>query len=322
MVLKQMFHRLPPVTRRDEVIKALLAERDHPSFVYKLRESKRVRQLESPEDPAAPVWELNNKVSAYEFARSHGVPIPQVYGDFARTEDIDWDAAPAEFVIKMTCGTTAQAVWPLVREGDGYRDLLGDPSEVLSRAELVSRVTDAVRYDDQARVLMEELLPGPSDKALRVPPDYKLLCFHGVVGLIAVIGRTQRSGRRLASRYFAPDGTDMGNALVDALVNPRLPAPGHLDDLIGAGETLSAAIQSPFVRVDMYDTDKGIIFGEITPDPGGNHLMREDVDRHLGSLWERAQYQLELQAISVDIRKPSFGPRDRHIPIATPRAVT
>ncbi|NYF99028.1 ATP-grasp fold amidoligase family protein [Janibacter cremeus] len=320
MVFKQAFQRLPPVARRDAVIEALLVERGQASFFYKLREAKRVRQLQSPQDAPAPVWELNNKASGYDFAHSHGVPIPRVYGQYADTADIDWTAAPAEFVIKMTQGTAAQAVWPLVRERDGYRDLLNGAPDVISPDDLALRI-DALHHDEDATILMEELLPAPGNSTLRVPPDYKLLCFHGVVGLITVIGRTQRSGKRLGSRHFATDGTDLGNAVVDTLTNTRLPPPVHLKELIAAGETLSAAIHSPFVRVDMYDTAKGIFFGEITPDPGGNHVMREDVDRYLGSLWESAQHQLEQQAISVDIRKPVYGHHERRFPVVPLRAV-
>ncbi|QNF93472.1 ATP-grasp fold amidoligase family protein [Janibacter sp. YB324] len=318
MVIKQMFHRLPPVTRRDAVIAALMAERGRPSFFYKLRESKRLRLLDAPEDSPAPVWELNDKAAGYAFARSHGVPIPRVYGQFAGAEEIDWDGVPDRFVVKVTCGTVAQAVWPLAADGDGYRDLLSGAPDVISRADLTARVDDAMRADEPATVLLEEFLPAPDDSPLSVPPDYKLHCFHGAVGMIAVIGRTQRAGRRLASRYFAPDGTDLGNAAADTLIDSRLPSPPHLDDLVAAGRTLSEAIRSPYVRIDMYDTHQGICFGEITPDPGGNHVMRADVDRHLGELWEIAQHRLEQRAIGLGIRGPEYGPHGRDI--VAPRA--
>lgn len=320
MVVKQLFQKLPPVTRRDAMIAALLSERGQPSFFAKFCEAKRERRRQTADDAPAPVWELNDKVSGYEFARSHGVPIPRVYGEYARATNIDWTAAPAELVLKLTTGASAQAVWPLVRQGEGYRDLLSGSPDALSPEELVARIETA--RDGHTTVLMEELLPTPSGFALEVPPDYKLLCFHGVVGMIAVVGRPQRSGKRIASRFLAPDGADLGDALVGILVDPALPTPDHLDELIDVGERLSASIMSPFVRVDMYDTSDGIVFGEITPQPGGNHVLREDVDLHLGELWERAQHRLEQRAISGDLRKPTFGPHERRIPIAPLRTAT
>ena len=320
MVLKQVFHRLPPVTRRDAMIEALMAERGRPSFFYKFREAKRLRLLLGPDDVPDPVWELNDKAAAYEFARSHGIPIPRVYGRFERAEEIDWACAPTRFVVKVTRGTVADGVWPLVREGEqGYRDALDATRTLLSRTEITSRVAEALRYDPEGEVLVEEFLPGPADTGFEVPPDYKLICFHGTVGLIIVIGRTQRHGKRLGSRFFATDGTDVGDAVTGALLDRQLPPPAHLDDLVAAGETLSGAIHSPYVRVDMYDTPRGICFGEITPSPGGNSVWREDIDIHLGELWEAATHRLEQQAIRTDVRTPVHGPHERRIPTSPVR---
>lgn len=322
MVLKQVFHRLPPVTRRDAVIEALKGQRGRPSYYYKFREAQRLRSLLGPDEVPHPVWELNDKIAAYEFARSHGVPIPRVYGRYAHADDIEWDCAPSRFVIKVTRGTVADGVWPLVAEGDHYRDAFDPTRALLARAEITSRVAQALRYDPEAEVLLEEFLAAPPGSGYEIPPDYKLVCFHGTVGLIVAIGRTHRHAPQLGSRYFAADGTDLGDAVAGALLDSRLPVPAHLDDLVAAGEILSGAIRSPHVRVDMYDTPQGVCFGELTPAPGGDSVLREDIDIQLGELWEMALHRLEQEAIDTNIRESAPGPHERRIPISPVRTTT
>jgi teichuronopeptide biosynthesis TupA-like protein len=48
------------------------------------------------------------------------------------------------------------------------------------------------------------------------------------------------------------------------------------------------------VRVDLYDTERKIYFGEITTTPvnGCGHFEPQSIDVQLGKLWERSAAQL------------------------------
>lgn len=308
MMLKDWFRHLPPVARRDAVIRALSSERGQSSFYYKLREASRVR-ADNPEVAGkAPVWQLNNKAAAYRFALSHGVPIPQVYGEYVRARDIPWDHGLDEFVLKTVIGTVARGVMPLVREKGGYLDLLSPSPQPLSSEQVVTRLEHLKRDGlASAEVLLEELLRAPPGTGLKVLPDYKVFCFQGAIGMIEVIGRLSRE-KGAVYRFFDPDGTDLGQARADLPIDSRLPSPRHLAELVSAAETLSRAIMTPFVRVDLYEREQGIVFGEITPEPGGASILREDIDVRLGKLWEDAQLRLEDRAVAVGLRDSLFGP--------------
>ena len=41
-----------------------------------------------------------------------------------------------------------------------------------------------------------------------------------------------------------------------------------------------------FMRIDMYATDKGPVFGEFTPAPEGGEGFTEWADRYLATFWE------------------------------------
>lgn len=307
-MLARLVRRLPPVARRDALIAALRRQREQASFGDRLREAKRSRALLADLGVREPIWQVNDKASGYRFALSHGVAIPRVYGEYARASDIAWDSLPGELVLKTITGTASGGVLPLAAVDGGYRDLLGratpqTPAQLVARLEALH-----ARGAASAAVIAEELLRAPAGSGLPVPPDYKLFCFDGVVGLVAVIGRRSRDSSGTVHRYLAADGRDLGDARLGQVISAALPAPRQLAELVAAGERLSAAVQAPFVRIDLYETDEGIVFGELTPEPGGDHVMRPDVDTALGELWEQAQARLERRVIEAGLRAPVFGP--------------
>lgn len=72
--------------------------------------------------------------------------------------------------------------------------------------------------------------------------------------------------------------------------------PQFPEDLIELAETYATATGVDFVRVDLYEDDRGPVFGEITPHPSAgyihdNYLGRE-LDRYFGDMLERAEVRL------------------------------
>src|SRR5690606_19877503 len=55
---------------------------------------------------------------------------------------------------------------------------------------------------------------------------------------------------------------------------------------------LSTVAPFPFLRVDLYDTPRGVVIGELTMAPGGPQRYSARHDRHLGDLFERAEARL------------------------------
>ena len=125
-------------------------------------------------------------------------------------------------------------------------------------------------------LLVEEFLGTPD----AVPADHKFLVFDGRVGLVQVdTGRFGDHRRRL----YTPDWTpvDVAEAVAPG---PVTPPPATLDEMTKVAEALGAAFD--FVRVDLYEVDGEVWFGELTPYPGGG-LDRFDpaLDVRLGAAW-------------------------------------
>ena len=52
---------------------------------------------------------------------------------------------------------------------------------------------------------------------------------------------------------------------------------------------LSEAVPLPFVRVDLLETDRGPVVGELTPYPGWAHRIGTELDRELGERYEASE---------------------------------
>jgi hypothetical protein len=123
-------------------------------------------------------------------------------------------------------------------------------------------------------ILVEKLL---GDNIL----DYKIFCFHGEPKLIQVdIDRFKKH-----SRCFF----DLNWILQDIeFVYPKskdlIRAPKSLDEMIRIAKQLSAPF--PFCRIDLYDKDGEIYFGEITlhPEGGVGPFKSKSMDFKLGKL--------------------------------------
>jgi hypothetical protein len=132
-------------------------------------------------------------------------------------------------------------------------------------------------YSQARRLLIVEEFLGSGQP----PVDHKFLVFGGRVELVQVdTGRFGEHRRRL----YSPDWTPID--VVEAVApGPLTPPPDSLQEMTKVAEALGADFD--FVRVDLYDVDGEVWFGELTPYPGGGLDPFDPVlDRVLGSYWE------------------------------------
>ncbi len=143
----------------------------------------------------------------------------------------------------------------------------------------------------EPRIIVEKLL---EDKNGNIPYDYKVHCFNGKVRMISVdMGRGtdlhhrnwyNKNWEREKFKWSSPKAngknTDPSNS------NPEKPQ--TLKEMIQLSELLAKAFA--YVRVDWYDVDGVLFFGELTfhHDGGFRPILPREWDRILGN-------QLKLQ---------------------------
>ncbi len=201
-------------------------------------------------------------------------------GVWDRPEDIDFDSLPDKFVLKTTHG------------GGGGGVIICKNKAKLEKQETFSKLNQSLKSDIykklkewpyknvQKRIIAEQLIKNDSIGELR---DYKFFCFHGQVKFFKIdMGRFIEHH----ANYYTPEGELLPFGEKDFMpdVSAEVEMPKQLNKMIKLAETLSGNL--PFLRVDFYETDRNIYFGELTfyPASGMGKFSPDEWDLKFGKL--------------------------------------
>jgi hypothetical protein len=127
------------------------------------------------------------------------------------------------------------------------------------------------------QILVEERI-GATDV---LPSDYKFFVFGGTARYVLVV--TDRAADPRASYYDTTWNRVATHPGAEDL--PLVPAPPQLAAMIEVAERIARGFD--FLRVDLYDVDGQVWFGETTPYPmsGLGRYSPDSFDEELGSWW-------------------------------------
>ena len=277
-------------------------EGDTPSFAHYVYAQRRINaHLGGRNIPGRPN-QIARKLQSYSFAQSHGVRIPDLVGLWDAPEDIPWDDLPDHVVLKSHTGAASRGVFPL-RRIDG-RWFMVTHDEPIEPAEIVARLRTLLR-DRRigGPIFGQQLIGAGRDNAL--PTEVRVFGFYGEVGMVNVRRATHhgnRAGTRV--RRFLEDGTPGPR---HPLHDDNLGLPDIFEEAVEIGRRFSTQVRRPFLRIDLLDDGGDVVFGELTPRPGGPHYFGPDDDRRLGELWERAQARVLKDVMNGSDYSIKFG---------------
>jgi hypothetical protein len=126
--------------------------------------------------------------------------------------------------------------------------------------------------------LVEELLGPPGSP----PPDYKIFVFDGEPDIIEMVNRYDGNQQRL----YRADWTPLEVLYGPQSIAPIAPPPPDLDRMLEIARHLGKPFD--FIRVDLYDVNGSIVFGELTPYPCGGleRFQPASFDVELGQKWQ------------------------------------
>lgn len=202
------------------------------------------------------------------------IPTLGVWDDPAQ---IDFDALPEKFVIKAN------------HSGGNLGVAVCNDREAFDRAGAVGKLRKAMRKSAWTdwrewpykgitpRVFAEEYI-GEN------PTDYKFFCFNGKVDSVMLCIDREKGDPKF---YFFDEDWRLRRYNIRGKAAPAdftLPAPEGIDKMFDLARRLSEG--HPFARVDLYNVDGRIYFGEITfyPDGGFDSNLLEETDLYFGSL--------------------------------------
>lgn len=203
--------------------------------------------------------QMVDKVSAKEYAAKiigEQFIVPTL-GIWEKTEDIDFDGLPEQFVLKVT-------------HDSGGVVICKDKAQ-FDRTKAIERLRNSLKRDYYSlhrewpykdvkkRILAEVYLEDRDDYELR---DYKFFVFNGAVKLMFVASDRQNDEEETKFDFFDRDYQfiDVRNGHPNSARKPAKPENYEL--MITLAEKLAAGI--PHVRVDFYEVNGAVFFGEMT----------------------------------------------------------
>ena len=213
-----------------------------------------------------------------------------LYGVYENPEEIDIDALPASFVLKTTNGGGGQNVI-LVRDKASI-DIIAikEQFSVWKKGFKAGRNSLgrewAYSQISRFRIVAEELLINDRSPESGIE-DFKILCFSGVPKYI-IVDKDRYTNHR---RNFYDTGWNRIDVTTDhEQFETPYPKPTNLTEMLKIATLLSE--DYPFVRVDLYNVDGKIYFGELTFYPWSGYVkfVPQEFDRILGGLFDISSF--------------------------------
>lgn len=223
---------------------------------------------------------LNNKWNSREFAVMHGYRVPELYWHGRNPARIPFSELPANYVIREAWSCGSQGVYLVA---DGHELLRDNP---LCSSEIVEQLRSVRDPVWPFPILVEEFLRTNLGE-YRQPVDYKFHCFDGQVAAItAQAGRPAGSWSARVNYY-----DEHWNAIPESMRSQEFELtdfdkPASFDEMLDCASVLSRAYES-YVRIDLYDTDRGCVFGEVASYPSRGRHFTPSADLLLGGYWSR-----------------------------------
>lgn len=228
---------------------------------------------------------LGSKLAVYEIAKNAGVQTPTVYGKWKDILDVDFSALPDEFVLKSDGGSTSHGVLPLRRVS---RDLYvrADGLKEFTYEAIVDHMLEAKKKGvAYGPIFVEEFLH-PVERENRIPDDVKIyMAYDQVLQVLLRSVDTHGSVYGTRSKYVDEYGECLGVVNPGRTPDLNIPVPESLPEMIAAAKKVSKSLRVPFVRVDLYETTRGVVLGELTRAPGGEQKYVFEHDQRMGRGW-------------------------------------
>jgi hypothetical protein len=271
----------------------------YPLFSERIADRIQRWQVERQPNPYAAVA---SKTDGQAYMRSLGYAVPEFYGAYPSLDALPrFDDLPDSFVLKPTGGWSAAGVFLMHRGFDLIR------KRSFTRDEIIREARSFRGHGTKGLTgswMAEELL---FDYADRDEPahDYKFFCFGPKAVLIQINKRTGLK-RPASWHWFRDPAWGKIACRISWSKYPErsaLPRPPDLDDMLRIVTDVGGRLNI-FVRIDMFATSRGPVFGEFTAYPHAGLDYTPRGDAWLGSFWTTRDGGAQVPSAECDT-----GPR-------------
>lgn len=234
------------------------------------------------------VADLADKIRVRDYVKKCGLSdilVPEI-AEYKSADEIVWEKLPKQFVLKCN-------------HGCGF-NIIVDDKHKFSETEVKKKLNSWMKkkyggYTGEIHyrlitpgIICEEFIHGlgsMSKGKTTLPIDYKFFTLNGRVECILVVAGREK-GEEKTQRFFTDRDFKLVNICREKMqdgFNWQSLKPSCLKEMIETAEKLAEPF--PFVRVDLYNNNDNILFGEMTFTPMGcvNGYITDEGQKWLGN---------------------------------------
>lgn len=203
----------------------------------------------------------------------------KLYQVYDNPEEIDWEQLPEQFAMKWNFGCGYNIICAEKKKLDQKATV--EQLKMWKKEPFWAYFSELQYRNVEKKLMVEEYIGRDNGEP---PEDYKFYCFHGKAYCVMVcVGREEGWPKfYFFDREFQLMRINRDS--VEAPVGFSMPKPEGFEEALSAADRLSEGF--PFVRVDLYVTEKGVRFGEMTFTPAAalDNKRLPETDLLFGSL--------------------------------------
>lgn len=207
------------------------------------------------------------RVRGYVESLGLGDTLVKLYDVWYKKEDVNLDALPDKFIIKANNGD-GKGTNKIINKAEftnpnKKRELISMVDEWLHRRNIGALHAEPQYKGMKPCVVVEEVLP--LEKGATSLTDYKMWCFNGKCYYTWICNDRSAGGNSAHVMTYDMDWNahpEFSVFNLDYLRGDIIPKPKNFDKMVGIAEKLSKGF--PELRVDLYNIDGKIYFGELT----------------------------------------------------------
>lgn len=225
-----------------------------------------------------------DKYEVRDYVKSKGYEslLVRLYGVWKNSDEIDFAKLPKSFILKTTDGGGGLSVYIVKDKETEDLNFVRDKLMSWQKREKVDVGREwAYTGIKETRIIAEQLLVNSNNQEAGIE-DFKILCFSGVPKYVIVDKDRYINHKR---NFYTTDWKRVNVTTDHEQFEEEYPKPDGLDEMLAVARDLSKDF--PFVRVDLYNVDGKIYFGELTfyPWTGYVQFTPDSFDYELGDLF-------------------------------------
>ena len=197
-----------------------------------------------------------------------------IYGTWKSSKEINLEELPSKFILKANHGS-GEEFYSIIENKNDKEKMLKEFKKIDSSLKFnFAKLECEYQYDKiEPRIIAEKYL---EDNNKRLT-DYKVLCFNSIPKYILVC-----SERNKGRDYFDINWNYMLFTNKEYRSKNKIPKPKNLERMLEYASIISKPFH--FVRVDFYDLDGKIYFGEISLTPAAcmNSYLTQEAQLKIG----------------------------------------